>query len=161
MEDKFVVGFELKNKFYPIYPFYVLATNRMLGTIPTSEGGSRVKMFSDTKHIYNNFGIRGFFLGFLPFIINQLPDCLVIKGRSEESFKYMEFGHLAYTFLVFNPLHMQITRMQSIKYPHKKFRSSLWDMIKNDNVRMLYKGLPSMIFGYTILNYADALAQYI
>ena len=120
-----------------LYPFHVLSTNRILESIISRnrKEDKTIRMFSDFKDIKKLHGLRGFYLGLSPYLLNYGLNNIEFFGNSDEELEHPLGKYwFGFSIALWNPVNMLIVRMQCLDYEHRKLRHAVRDMIKHDRI---------------------------
>ncbi|TNV76418.1 hypothetical protein FGO68_gene363 [Halteria grandinella] len=106
----------------------------------------------DARHIYRMHGPLAFFSGIVPYATNHVLNNLEIFGDTDSQYADpMGKKWLYFTLLFSNPLNIMIVRMQCVEFPLRSLRAAWVDMVKNDGLKMFYKGLFPTFTGQILL----------
>lgn len=89
-----------------------------------------------------------FFNGLLPYTFNHVLNNWEIFGDPDQEYDDPRGKYWFYfTVMLWNPLNILIVRMQCVEFEHRKFRKAMADMVKNDGIKMFYKGFFAIFTG--------------
>ena len=116
--------------------------------------------------MYQIGGRRALYAGFVPtqlWLLLGTTNCsLKVEGDENKSLvHFMVNNNAVLNLMLFGPGTILMIRMQCIDFPYRnQFLKSTFDMVKNDGIRMFYRGIPVILVGQLFVVAACKFVDY-